>query len=252
MKVLRREKRILGVKNKSQCLIFSCSFTTSQQKIKKFKYNSQELQRNFLEELFCKLKLNSLDDWTKVNKKTIHENGGESLLSYYYANNLKKMLISLYPTHNWNFKVEKMKGYIKCNSDDYFQSIDNQIEFMEELHQKFGLKSMEEWKKITKSKIRQNGGKKLLENFQFSKEKILISLFPNFPWNFHLNFTEKEILLENRKKIEKIFCKLKLNSLNDWTKISRRKLIENGGKKVLIYYSNDLHQMLRSIYPDHQ
>ena len=59
--------------------------------------------------------------------------------------------------------------------------------------------------------------------------------------------------MENQRQfMDKLYIKLKLKSFNGWEHISRRKIIDNGGKYLILsHYNNNYSQLLSSIYPNY-
>ena len=207
-------------------------------------FRSIENQREFMDELFIKLKLKSKEDWLKVTKSSIIKKGGFSILSY-YSHDFSLLLSSIYPNFNWNF------SHLKINSNLYFITLENQILFMEKLFKEYQFTSFDDWRKITRNRLKESGGFSLLSFYSNDLFLLFTSIYPNYPWkmeNFELNLD----FIENQKKlIENIFLKLKLNNLDEWIKVTRNKFIKNGGKRLLDIYSNDFKLMLSTIYPDH-
>ena len=204
-------------------------------------FNSIDNQRNFMEKLFIKFQLKSLDDWLFISKFKLKINGGKKLLEK-YNNDIKKLITSLYPNHNWNFQKWK---YVQ--SKEYFQSFENQKNFMEELFKKLHLKSVEEWKFISRNKIEENGGKNLLKLYGKNKFSLLKTIYPNYQWK------KKELLSKESQfyLIEFLFKLFQLNNLKDWKEINVSKMIKNGGKKLLEIYSFDIQFLLSSLYPNY-
>ena len=211
-------------------------------------FKSVQNQRIFMDELYQKLQLKSLDDWLQVPRYKISQNGGRSLINYYYLNNMKNLLLSVYPNHNWQF--EKLKE----EENNYFQSIENQRSFMDNLYHKLQLNSLDDWLEISRKKYYQYGGKRILHLYNNNRKKLLSSIYPNFSWNFqklklNANFSNVE---DQRKFMDNLFVEFRLNSLDDWVLISRRKIIKSGGRNLLyLHYSNDLKSLFLSVYPEH-
>jgi hypothetical protein len=60
-------------------------------------------------------------------------------------------------------------------------------------------------------------------------------------------------ILENQREFfENMRKKYSLKNLNDFTKISNQKVVDEGGSAILFKYKNSLFQTLSSIYPEHQ
>ena len=215
-------------------------------------FKSQENQRKFMDDLFIKFKLNSLDDWKKISRNKIIQNGGKSLILHYYSNDFKKLLSSIYPDHQWQFD-----DLLNSHLNDYFKSIENQQKFMSKLFTKFQLKSMNDWLTIPKHKIIRNGGERLLLYcYSNNMQKLLFNIFPNYPWDFDIlsiNPHEYFKSINNQRKfMDKLFDDFQLKSLDDWLLISRKKIIQSGGQSLMLtYYNNDIKLLLSRIYPNY-
>jgi len=57
-------------------------------------------QRNFLEEIAKNLNITQLDDWYRVTQTDLKKRGGSALLKR-YGYSVRKILLELYPDHNW-------------------------------------------------------------------------------------------------------------------------------------------------------
>ena len=202
-------------------------------------FQSQKNQLNFLENLFYEFKLTTLEDWTKISGNKIRKNGGKSLLSFYYNNNIKEMFLILYPNYPWDF----------AKFSPQFSSISFQLNFFNQLFYKLKLNSLDQWIDITKKKIIQNGGYKILSIYSNDLQKLLTTIYPNFPWNFDQSF----LLLDNQRKFfDYLFKKFNLKDKNDWSKISRYRISNfKDGRRLLALYSFNLKNLLTTLYPDH-
>ena len=209
-------------------------------------FQSLKNQRKFMDELSIKFLLNSKDDWLKISRKQIKINGGLILLNY-YENNMQKLLSSVYPEHHWKFEQ-----LLLINSKEYFKSIENQKNFMNDLFNKFKLNSLDEWIQIPKKQIKQQiGGKIILKIYSENLSKLLFTIFPLHNWKKSLRKNHFKILRNQQKILENIEKKLKINQLNDWMKITKNQLLIHGGKTILEFYSNDLEKLLVCVYPHH-
>ena len=213
------------------------------------KFRNKEIQYLFMEELFIKFKLTTLDNWLKISREKLKLNSGKSLLQI-YNNDLRNLLTTLYPNFPWNFESIKI---IKPND---FSSIDKQREFMDQLYQKLQLKALEDWIKIPRKEIRNKGG----ENLLYGRYKkiyltgLLQTIYPNYPWDF------TKLKIKSRGKfqsieqqqifMDKLFIKYNLNSLDDWKNITRKIIVQNGGKSLMYYYKEDKTALVKTIYPN--
>ena len=217
----------------------------------KFKRNSNyyfkfiENQKNFMVELFYHLKLRKLEDFLKINNKEIFSYGGKSLFSFYYQNDMQKLLKTIFPNYPWDFD----DFFIKISKDKkYLEKKENQQNFMLFLFKKLNLNHFNEWKKISKRIIIENGGKKLIHFFNNNLQNLLFTLFPEY--KKYMKENTIEIIQYQKKIIDQISLKLNLDRPSDWLKISKFQIEKNGGKKLLIYYKNDIKKLLISLYPN--
>ena len=212
-------------------------------------FQSIDNQRQFLDDLFNKFQLKTIDDWLEVPKREIIQNGGKNLFCI-YSNDIERMFSTIYPSHKWIFPT-------KIPLEIYFRSLNNQREFMNKLFIKLNLKSLDDWLHIPNRKIYRSGGRILLKIYSNDKKKLLSTIFPDHIWDFeNLKISSKikyfNSIENQRKFMNNLYLKFGLNSLDDWIQISRRKLLKNRGKVLLVYYyENDIQKLLSSIYPDH-
>ena len=217
-------------------------------------FTKYENQQKFMVKLYEKLELNSLDDWIKISRKKIIKNGGKNLLNY-YSNDIKKLFISIFPNYFFDFEKFYLNNFTK--GKNFFQSVENQRKFFDHLFKKYQLKSIDDFLFFSNKKIIKNGGKKLLKNYSNDKKQILISIYPNYSFDFEkfeLRMKEKIYfkLIENQLKfMDDLFIKLRLKSIGDWKKISKKIIIKNGGKILLKKYKNNYQKLLISIYPNY-
>ena len=204
-------------------------------------------QRKFIDKLFYKMKLNSLDEWENLSKFQFIKNGGKKLIEK-YENSLPRLFSTLYPFYP--FESFKYKSKYR-----FYQLIDHQRQFADELFKKLKLNSLEEWINISKLKWIENGGYSILLNYSYKLSSLLISIYPYYPWPFQFSSSSllsPQLKLDKQKqKMQKIFKKLNLNDLNDWLKITKNQFIINGGKNLFSLYKNDFANLLKTIYPKH-
>ena len=208
-------------------------------------FQSIENQREFMHQLFIKYSLKTIDDWLSFSRHKVIQNGGKSLLNY-YKGDFSLLLQCIYP----NYPMEDIKSLsLKFKSHHYFRSIENQREFMQKLFTKFNLKSLDNWKKIQKSKFIQNNGFGLIKLYNNDMKYLLATLYPNYPWHF----VDKRKKIENVKEkeqriLEQLFMILKLKRIDDWLSIPPRK-IKYGGKSLLSNNETVI-KFLQRVYPN--
>ena len=223
--------------------LFQTIFPEHDWKFEEIDYKKQQKLRKEMDKLYKKFKLTSLDDWLQVARtRMVHEVLGKRLLEE-NENSMKLLLKKAYPHQNWNFNS------LKIFPHDYFKLINNQRDFMDHLTRKFQLNDLNEWIFVTKRKFLKNGGQSLLCYYYHSNlNHLLLSIYPNFPWNFDksLNKIENQILEMNL-----IAKKLKIKKLDDWIEIGKYKFTLNGGSRLLNYYNNDMKKLLKNIFPNY-
>ena len=240
-------------------------------------FKSKENQKKFLENLFIKLNLNLENDWKLITRNLIVQNGGYSLITFYYSDNLEKMFFSLFPflssspsplinnqnnnlinNINKNFNDDLNKNDLinnKSKEKSYFEKKEKQREFMEKLFIKLNLISIKDRMKIRKKDIINHGGKHLLIHYyNFNLPLLLSSIFSEISWKFNQNlkyfFNCKLEKIENQKFIMDIlFNQLNLSKLEEWLFVDRKNFIKNGGKKLLVFYSFNFADLLTNVYP---
>ena len=212
-------------------------------------FKSIDNQRQFMSKLYKKFRLKSLEDWKKIKKKDIILAGGKSIVSIYkfsYPN----LLISIYPNYPWIFEPPKIQNVVK-----YFQSFENQQEYMEQLFITLNLKTLDDWLNISNEIIKKNRGMQLLRIYK--RMKILLrTIYPNYPWKLtflanKLKKTNQTIILNHRRIIDNLFIKFKFNELSDWLRIKRNIIWNDGGGRILKRYNKDLKLILLTFYPNY-
>lgn len=88
-----------------------------------------------------KLDFNSPEDWYKLTRKQVQENQGIGLLKK-YDHSASKMVTTLFSQHPWK--------YWKFSSlpMDYWDNVQNQREYLEDLAEHLGHGKLEDWYNI--------------------------------------------------------------------------------------------------------
>ena len=221
------------------------------------RFKSIDNQREFMNSLFIKLKLSSLDEWLSISKRTIIHYGGRSLLTNYYQNNLLLLLRTIYPTHPWKFEdIPKYNG-------DHFSSLSTQREWMDHLYAILDFKTFDDWLDLGKRVIIHYGGESLLSNYSGSKNQLLVAVYPNFPWYFKRfllkddvdnNNGEGELITEKKQKefMDELYKKLGLKSIDEWDDVPKYAFAQvSFGRRMLKLYNDNIKELLSAIYPDY-
>ena len=201
---------------------------TKREQYKPSKYwNNEENILQFLEEIKLKYNIKTPDDWNKITKKQIQENGGWKLFDKYSLYNLKSLACP-----EGKFNQKKTKGYWKDNK--------NILQFLEELKLKFDVKTPEDWNKITSKHIQENGGWELLRIYSMYDLKSLAcpegKLIFNKPKQHKPSkyWDNKENILQF---LEELKVKFNLHTPEDWNLISKNQIKSFGGSRLFDKYS---------------
>ena len=210
-----------------------------------------EKQREIMDKLFNKFKLNSVNDFLHISRKKIINGGGDLL--FYYHNNIKLLLKIIYPNYPFDFANFKLKSKI-----NYFKLIENQQKYFDKLFIKFHLKSLDDWLIIPQKLLKQKENFLIILKYYKKNFYLLLKkIYPNFPWDFEtLNSNLK--LNSNFNSIEKqknfmdnLFNLFNLKSFDDWNKIKEKEIKLYGGKELLEIYQQNKLKLLTTIYPNY-
>ena len=198
-------------------------------------WHSLEHQRDFLEYLAIQLnvKEGDLDGWYRVSQTEVDKLGAGTLLDL-YGGSFPKLLSAVYPNHPWD--VTKFHAKHR----NYWSSLENQKEFMDELGKKVGIHSetdFDKWYDQTIDFIESNGGRRLSIIHKGQLGSILTNVYPNYNWRlwrFHRGIrrvlqSEDEV----NKMLEYLETALDIRQPEDWYRVT----IENlNSLKVPVFY----------------
>ena len=127
---------------------------------------SENIQK-FLDFLKVKLNLNSPDDWNTLSTEQVKAFGGGSLLHSFSIFDLKCL----------GCPEGKSLFSLPYKPSGYWDNDENIQQFLEKVKQKFDLKTIDDWKRISKNQIMSLGGSRLLS--KYSIQEIIKKQFPN-------------------------------------------------------------------------
>ena len=197
------------------------------------KWNDINNVKIFLNNLSEKLNLKTYNDWNLLSKKQLYAHGGRNLCKKYSLIELKSIG---YPNGNFELNKKFKKPAIIWHDEKIQNFIDN-------LREKFNLRTFDDWNSILQKDIIHLGGRRLLTlysmydikcmgfpdgKFEFSKKKVNSNQKPLGYWNKQENI---DLFLKNIQE------KLKLNTLEDWNSITVKEIELFGGKRLFHKYS---------------
>ena len=135
-------------------------------------------------------------------------------------------------------------------------SLDSQRKIMHFVYDKLKLKTLEDFKKVSKSSFCKYGGKKIFAYYKENFENILQKLYPHYPWDFAPKILSKygsfREISEQRKFMDNLSLQLGLQNKLEWMEVSIQKLRKNGGNSILYYNSDNMYKLLSNVYPEVQ
>ena len=201
-------------------------------------------QKLYLDDMFYVLKLTKMEDWYSVTSSDIISLGGSSLIKIYTS--FCDALIGIYKNYPWDLhKVRYLYRYD-------LHSRDIQLDYLQRIKNKLNIKTYEDWYNINTNDIIRAGGRKIMNKYKGSIPRMLISVYPEYNWNFFKSDCKKKVLLNNSFYFNELVNSIrKMGNVQrpaDWLRISDR-LIYSVYSKTLIS-SRRLMDHLREQYPD--
>ena len=205
-----------------------------------------------MDELGETLGIRQLDEWySKPVTEVIPLGDVDSLLKTYNYS-LSKLLMAVYPEHSWDLSRFAIKPR------QYWSSLENQRAFMDEMGDKLGLKDLDGWYAITVANVIPLGAKSILNLYNSSLSKLLMSIYPNHHWDIS-KFSSRPRNYWSSLEKQKLFVdelgkKIGVNSeadMDKWYEISVEFFQKNGGYGLLIYHKKSLPKLLAAIYPNY-
>lgn len=138
--------------------------------------NVKENDRYLVNRLGKKLGLKRMEDWYKVTWKEIQDNGGTHLLRK-YGSSPSELIQKVYPEYPW--VSQRLQTFPK----GYWNSEENQKDFLDWLGKKLGFVKVEDWYTITGKEIKEKGGSGLIRKYRESPFKLLQAIYPQHSWN---------------------------------------------------------------------
>ena len=184
----------------------------------------------FLEEIKEKENLKSPDDWNLITYKQIKSYGGWKLLRKYSLYELKCMAC---PEGKSIFNKPN-----EAKPSGYWENKNNILKFLNEIKEKYNLKTPDDWNSITQKQITNYGGWSLFDKYSLYEIKCMacpegISIFSK-----PKTFWDEQNIFEFLDKLKE---KYNLETPDDWNSVSIKQIQHCGGNTLLHKYS--LHEL---------
>ena len=214
-------------------------------------WNSEKNRRDFISRIASQKGLVDVHDYKKITKKDIFNAGGKLLLKEY--DSVSNILASLYEEHKHleEFKIrgkcfmEIEKRMIHQNKKAFFPWIskEEQKKILDLAKEDLGIKDIEEWNKISVDDFYRVGLKPMIIHY-ISIQDLFYQIYPNNSWDYiNSDIIKKpngyfEIIEHHRIFLEQIQYHLSLSTPQDLLELTRKNIIEKGGRRFLSHYTS--------------
>ena len=219
-------------------------------KVKQGTWKKVENHKIYAKWLKEKLIYENEEDWYKITAKEIKDNYGSGLLVHYYNNSPIQFVKEMFPDYEWKpYKFSAPKGY--------WDKIENQQEYANDLGKHLEYTKMEHWYDITAEKIIHYYGIGLLHRYNNSPLQILQKVFPDYEWKAY-KFNSAPSRYWNEIKNHKDFANdlgkhLGYTNMEHWYKIILQQIQDYyGGGLLISYYNNSPIQFVKEMFPDYE
>jgi hypothetical protein len=140
----------------------------------------------------------TMDDWYSLTKRDILQWGGGGLLKF-YDNSLLKILISVYPNHNW--LRWKFGGF----NTEYWEDKQNLRDVVDWISKELRISSLEDWYRVSQTQIEKIAP---LSSLFYSKglSMILTEVYPDYQWDLK-KLEDRKIPIKSSQRMLTIFVR---------------------------------------------
>jgi hypothetical protein len=145
---------------------------------------------------------------------------------------------------------------LNCIPLEFGVQLKEDRKYFDWLATKLGLKSHNDWYRVTYEVVSKKGGLGILSRYGHSLYKALSSVYPEkefHPWlfvNVPRNFWKDKN--HQRECLDWVGKQLGITHLDEWNKITRTAARQRGAGGLLSYHGNSLPKMLRAVYSEHK
>lgn len=211
-------------------------------------WQNKKNQREFMDGLGKDLGFNTKEDWYKISKSHIVDQGGNSLLRY-YGGSPSKLVQAIYPEHSW------VLWRFDAVPQGYWEKKGNQREFLDRLGKELGFTTKEDWYRINLANIVGHGGRGLLAHYRCSPSKLVQTVYSEHTWvGWKFEFLSKEYW--KNKEHQRLFMDhlgqhLGFKTKEEWYKITCKDIVKQGGHGLLVEYDSSPSKLVQMIYHEH-
>ncbi len=218
-------------------------------RVKRGTWEKVENHKIYAKWLKEKLRYENEEDWYKITAKQIIDNYGGGLLQY-YNNSTQQFINEMFPDYEW-------KSYkFTCTLNGYWNKIENQQEYTNDLGTHLGYTNMEDWYDITAEKINKYYGRGLLHYYNRSPQQFINAMFPDYEWKpyrfIHVPKNHWNKIENQQEYTNDLGTHLGYTNMEDWYDITVEKIIKYYGYGLLHYYNNSTQQFINAMFPDYE
>jgi len=209
-------------------------------------WNNKDLKKITLKWLGKKLGYTKIEDWYTISKEDFKKNELVRLLVNNKGGHVKLIMSIFNNLLEWKFVIVP---------HNFWDSIENRKKYINWLGETLGYITMEDWYNINGEILCANNGSSLLNRYNGSPSKVVISLFPDYnwlEWKFGmspLNFWKNK---KNQKKyMDWLGKELGYTTMVDWYNITQIIFSKNYGSGLLNQYNNSPINTIGSLFPDY-
>jgi len=210
-------------------------------------------QRDFLDIVFKRLRLQTHTDWYHVTTREIcKQTGGRSILEL-YGNSLISAVQILYPEHIWKISLSKKR--IDTKPRGYWKDLKNQRQFIDDLAVHLNVTSLPDWyMKASNEVVMKYGGHGLLNIYNGSFYEALKENFKDFKWEWWKFRKVPSKLWDKDENVLEVLDwvsnHLNIEHLSDWYDVTANQL-KSLGCTTLLQHNGGIFGTLSKYYPDY-
>jgi len=197
-------------------------------------WKSEENRRSFLEKLAAAHDVRTADDWAKVTPEHVTRAGGAVLL-HMHGNSLQKAVAVAFPELGLPASTRKPPGY--------WQERKNRRAFIEEVAEKLGITSAEDWSKVTLKQVAALGGRGMLQHYSNSLQRALEDIYPGREWSDYDSAGKRrrgywDDMANRRAFLVEYAERHGIHAAGDWKKVKWADITAAGGSSILARYNS--------------
>lgn len=213
-------------------------------------WKNKDNVRKYLDWLMIQMNYNNIEEFYHIKQNDFRKYKGIGLQDF-YGNRLPDLLRDGYPEIDWlDWNFDK-------TTTRYFDSIDNQIKFINYIEKQEGISCVDDWYKYNGKIIEDYGGIGLLaNNYNHSFIDLIKAIYPTFDFKqYKFNKTKMSYWKEINNQKEYITDFMKFHEINecDYEKLydfGYYDYVQYKGRGILDIYNNNYITMLKAIIKD--